>query len=338
MTMTGNQARKKKIVQKRCWGRALVGGFISLLVFCPLIHGVGAMEGAIPFFPGERLTYEVKWSFIPAGKVILEVLPVETIDGVQSYHFVMTAKTYPAVDVFYKVRDRVDSYAPLTMTHAILYRKRNEGNHKRDVTVSFNWEDREVRYSNFGRRRDPVSIQPGTFDPLSVFYAFRSYDLCRNREIECPVTDGKKWVVGKAKIIRKELVTLACGMYDTFLVEPDLEHIGGVFEKSKDATLQIWVTADGRRIPVRFKSKVRVGSFVGELVAAEGVGGDNWTAATAPDAAAELGFAEDKVSDKAGRLRDEESPYRVLTAPRRVFGNAFVALPAPVQEGWRIGD
>jgi hypothetical protein len=52
-------------------------------------------------------------------------------------------------------------------------------------------------------------------------------------------------------------------------VEPSLEHVGGVFEKSKDAKVQIWVTADARRIPVKIKSKVAVGSFVGELVSVE---------------------------------------------------------------------
>jgi len=33
----------------------------------------------------------------------------------------------------------------------------------------------------------------------------------------------------------------------------------------------LWVTADKRRIPVKIKSKVVVGSFVGELVSATGL-------------------------------------------------------------------
>ena len=39
-----------------------------------------------------------------------------------------------------------------------------------------------------------------------------------------------------------------------------------VFKKSKKAKIQIWLTADDRRIPVRIKSKVVVGSFVADLV------------------------------------------------------------------------
>ena len=59
--------------------------------------------------------------------------------------------------------------------------------------------------------------------------------------------------------------------YDTYLIEPDLEHVGGVFEKSEDAIIQLWVTADKRRIPVQIKSEVVVGSFVGELVSDTGL-------------------------------------------------------------------
>jgi len=47
--------------------------------------------------------------------------------------------------------------------------------------------------------------------------------------------------------------------------------VGGVFEKTKDAKIHIWVTADERRIPVRIKSKVAIGSFIGELTSATGL-------------------------------------------------------------------
>ena len=62
---------------------------------------------------------------------------------------------------------------------------------------------------------------------------------------------------------------MASGLYDTYLVEPDLKQVGGVFKKKRDAKLQIWVSADKWRIPVRVKSQVAVGSFVAELISFE---------------------------------------------------------------------
>jgi len=231
-----------------------------------------AVEKVIPFHTGEKLTFQARWSFIIVGEAVLEVMPAETINGARMRHFLMTVKTNKFADVFYKVRDRIDAYTDTGMTHAVLYKKRKQGKSKRDVLVSFDWEKKRAQYSNFGEKRTPISILSGSFDPLSVFYAFRLYDLKENPEIQIPVTDGKKCVMGRAKVIRREKVTLACGTtYDTYLVEPELKHLRGVFEKSKDARLKVWVTADERRMPVKVKSKVIVGSFVAELVKAEGI-------------------------------------------------------------------
>ena len=242
-----------------------------------LTEGAKAVEKAFPFYPGEKLTFEAKWSFIPAGEAILEILPIETTNGVRAYHFVMTAKTYPYIDLFYKVRYRIDAYTDLDITRSLLYEEKKEGKSKKDIVVKFNWKKHEAQYSNFGNKRKPISIMPGSFDPLSVFYAFRLNDLKDNRELKAPVTDGKKCIMGKAKVVKRETITVPSGTYDTYLVEPDLEHIGSVFDKTKNAKVKIWVTADPRRIPVKIKSKVALGSFVGELVSVEGTGGDKVT-------------------------------------------------------------
>ena len=106
---------------------------------------------------------------------------------------------------------------------------------------------------------------------MSAFFYSRFLDFKVDTQIERHVTDGKKIVLGIAKIVRRETVKLDIGTYETFLLEPEIKDIGGVFAKSRNAKIQIWVTADHRRIPVRIKSKVVVGSFTGELISAEGL-------------------------------------------------------------------
>lgn len=253
---------------------------LLVYIFVPLVIGIvlgyaknaEGIEGDLPFRPGEKLTFRLRWSFIPAGEAVLEVLPIETVDGIQAYHFVMTARTNSFVDNFYKVRDKIDAYADTAMTHTILYlKKQHEGSTRRNVTVTFDWDKLQAQYTTLKEQRKPISILPGSFDPLAIFYRTRLYDLKEKTQIEHPVTDGKKCVIGQAKIVRKEKVKLAIGTYDAYLLEPDLKHVGGVFKKSKRAKIQLWVTADDRKIPIKIKSKVVVGSFVGELISAEGI-------------------------------------------------------------------
>ena len=246
-----------------------------LVVFITILgssHDIIAGEKDFPFHPGEKLTFVLKWTIIPAGESVLEVLPMETLDGVKTYHFLMTAESNAFIDAFYKVRDRIDAYTNTEMTHSVLYKKKQrEGNSHKDVIVKFDWQNKKAQYTNLNERRPPIDIMPGSFDPLSAFYFVRFFDFQKTSKIERPVTDGKKCIIGRLSVIRRETLKLNSGTYDTYLIEPELKHIGGVFEKSKDAKIQLWVTADKRRIPVKIKSKVVVGSFVGELVSATGL-------------------------------------------------------------------
>jgi len=56
------------------------------------------------------------------------------------------------------------------------------------------------------------------------------------------------------------------GDIPSFRVRLDIKHLSGVFKKSTDAELIVWFSADARRIPVKVRSKVKVGHFTLELV------------------------------------------------------------------------
>jgi hypothetical protein len=225
----------------------------------------------MPFQIGEKLCYKLKWTVIPVGKAVFEVLDGTTEIGTPAFLFRLTVKSYPFVDLFYKVRDRIESYADRAMTHSIRYRKKQrEGRHKRDIEVRFDWQQRKAIRYNKGKHESTIDVPQGTFDPLAVFYAFRLHPVTSGLVVRTPVSEGKKSVIGSAKVVKRDTVTIGDQGFDTYLCEPDLQHVGGVFEKSKDAKIQVWVTADDRRIAVKLKSKVVVGHFTGELFSKEG--------------------------------------------------------------------
>lgn len=254
-----------------CWSVRMIGALCLLWPASAVFSGDGESVFSAriekPFYPGEKLTYELRWEFVPAGEATLEVLPTTEVDGVRSYHFMAKAESNRFVDVFYKVRDRIEGFADLDMDRTLLYKKKQrEGSHKRDVEVRFDWEKRTARFINYGEAKDPIPLMTGTFDPLSAFYFVRLFDLKEGMVIERPITDGKKNVTGRLAVVKRETITVGGKPYDTFLIKPELEHVGGVFEKSKDAEIRIWVTADSRRLLVRIESEVIVGSFTGDLV------------------------------------------------------------------------
>jgi len=228
--------------------------------------GMPGLDKKVAFSPGERFVYRGRWGVLRAGEVTLEVLPKETINGLETYHFTMITKTNDVVDLLYKIRERQDSYIDANITHSILYKKKTESKHPRDIIVNFNWAKREATYANFGEKTAPIHILPGTFDPLALFFILRLQDFRENSVIEIPVTDGNMNIGVKATVAKRETITVEEKSYDTFAVTPDMERLENVVKKSDDPQLKIWFTADDKKIPVRIQSKVGIVSFIFELV------------------------------------------------------------------------
>lgn len=220
----------------------------------------------LPFNSRERFVYKAKWGGIEAGEAVIETLPSEYVNGRKFFHFVMTSQTSSAVDYLYKLRERQDSYVDQDFTHSVQYEKRAMGSHPREVIVYFNWKQMNATYVNFGEPEKPVSIVPGTFDPLSLFFVVRTYDFRQGNSIQVPITDGKKLITTKARIQGREKVIINERAYDTYVVVPDFD-MRKVYEKDQ-LNLKFWITADDKRIPVKIESRQKIGKVVLELVSA----------------------------------------------------------------------
>ena len=67
-------------------------------------------------------------------------------------------KTSKFVDAFYKVRDRIESFTDIDLTHSLLYKKRHDGKSLRDISVEFDWNKMEARYiDNINKEKEIAS-------------------------------------------------------------------------------------------------------------------------------------------------------------------------------------
>jgi len=220
----------------------------------------------LPFSIGEEIQYSVRWEMVRAGKVNFKVLPLTTLNGKKAYHFLLEVKSNNYIDMLYKVRDQLEGFTDIEFTQSLLYKKTQSGKDKREVMVQFDWKKKTATYSNFGRKRDPIEIPLKTFDPVSAFYKMRVIDFEIDKNLSFPVTDGKKYFMQKGKVLGKEKITLPSGDFDTYVLVPQINHFSGVFKKSENPTVKLWITADDRKIPVRIKVKVFIGSVIFDLI------------------------------------------------------------------------
>jgi hypothetical protein len=231
-----------------------------------ILSVIDSSAKTLPFNGREKFVYKAKWSGIEAGEAVVESLPFEYVNGRRFFHFVMTAQTNSVIDYLYVLRDRQDSYVDQDFTHSVQYEQRTMGKNPREAVVYFNWKQMNATYVNFGEPQKPVSIVPGTFDPLSLFFAIRTHDLREGNSIQIPITDGKKLIPTKARVKGREKIVVNERTYDTYVVVPDFD-MRKAFEKDQ-ANFKFWITADERRIPVKIESRLKFGKIVLELVSA----------------------------------------------------------------------
>jgi hypothetical protein len=197
---------------------------------------------------------------------------MEELKGVRAYHFTMAVRSSSFLDMFYKVRDRVEGFVDTEMVHSLLYKnEQREGGFSRDVIVTFDWENETAQFENRGEKRDPIFVYPGTFDPLSITYYVRTQKLVPGNILKAPVTDGKRLAIGRLRVIEKQKVKVPAGKFEAFLVEPVVSNLGGVFKRSEASGIQIWLSADPSQIPLKVSGKAKLGSFSAVLVSAESI-------------------------------------------------------------------
>lgn len=220
-----------------------------------------------PFRAGEVLEYELFWSFVPVGSARLTVHGIEEVAGEPAWHFSFEARTNSFADAFFKVRTRLDSWVSEDLRRTLYYReKKREGPTRRDAEIVFDWAAGTATYRNEGKAKEPIELPSGgVLDPVGAVYAFRAARPVPEGSYPLRVTDGQKIVPLTVTVKRVEEEKVPAGSFRTLLIEPATGSLGGVFEKSEDSAVFLWVQDDQSFAPVQVQGEVVVGSFWAKL-------------------------------------------------------------------------
>ena len=214
-----------------------------------------ARPARTPYGPGEWFQFSIQYGVIRAGDALMQVEDIEEMGGRQCYHLISKAESTDFFSVFYKVRDRVDSYLDTEDFVTRRFSKRTlEGKHRAAFDVDFDHALHIAKYSD----GTEMEFLPCAQDVLSAFYYIRTLDLHVGQQVEVPCHSDKRNYPLYVMIHRKETVRTPMGKFDCLVVEPILKS-SGVFQQK--GRLTIWLTNDEYKIPVLMKSKVAVGSI-----------------------------------------------------------------------------
>lgn len=206
----------------------------------------------LPFMPGEKLAYDVRFGPIKVGTGTMEVSAIDTVRAREVFHTTFRIK---GGTLIYKVHDRYESWFDTQSLISIRYRQQiDEGSYERERTFEI-FPERAV-FSENGKPEQTSVTEP--MDDGSFIYFIRSIPLEVGKTYEFnryfrpdrnPVT---------IRVLRRERVRVPAGSFDAIVVRPVIK-AKGIFSEGGKA--ELWLADDSTRVMLQLQSKLSFGSL-----------------------------------------------------------------------------
>ena len=223
----------------------------------------------VAFAEGERLVFDVGYSFIVAGEAVFSVPSSDTIHGRDCYKIMFTVNTTPSFSWIFKVEDRYESLLDKKGLFPWKFEQHiREGKYSRDFSADLD-QINNIAVTPDGRYPIPSYVH----DIVSAFYYTRVMDFSVMRPGQKTYLQNfyKDTTYSLAiKFLGFQRISVDAGTFDCVIVEPLIKE-GGLF-KSEGRVL-LWLTNDERKIPVKVSTRVVIGSIDAELREYSGING-----------------------------------------------------------------
>ncbi len=224
---------------------------------------------ALPFAAGESLTLRLSYAHLLAGRAWLRVQGAPDAEGALDFVAEARSQGFFAWLFRFRVDDRtVARWDPRTGCSLRIEKRLREGRARRDQVVTFDAAAGVAQVTDPKIKETRFDVGPCALDILSAFFVTRLRGVTAERALELPVFDNGKRYVLAVRLVGRETLDLPRPLGPgarTLIVEPQLAAGTGLFVKEKGARLKIWLSDDARRLPVRLRSKVAIGSVSADL-------------------------------------------------------------------------
>lgn len=215
------------------------------------------------FKPGEKLTYKVHYGIIDAGEAVLEIKNSPyTFENREAYYAVGTGRSLGAFDIFFKVRDKYETYIDKKGVFPWYFKRRvDEGGYKISQDYTFDQGAGEV----FTQKEETHKVPMGVQDMISAFYFARTFDFSDIQKgdiFEIPTFVDDELFNLRIKFQGSETIRIRDGKFKAMKFVPLVQE-GRIWKDEND--LNVWISDDDNKIPLLAQTKILFGSIKMEL-------------------------------------------------------------------------
>lgn len=206
----------------------------------------------VPFAPGERMTYDVKFGMFRVGRASMEVVGFDTVRGEPVYHVLFAVRGRA---VFYSLSDTLQSWFTVRDISSRRFIQDNEENGRQRYNRYEIHPDRGFYVQN---GRDTSATPSDPLDDASFFYFARTLrlDVGQTYSFRRYFKTDRNPVT--LRVLGRDTIDVPAGRFAVVAVRPTFKS-RGLFAEGGQAT--IWLSDDDARIPVAIRTRLSIGSL-----------------------------------------------------------------------------
>jgi hypothetical protein len=221
-------------------------------------------EHAVPFHPGETLTYDVAWgSFLTAGSATITVREKRPSFDSVAWYIVAEGQPAPLLarlyTLYFKADTLLDAYTLASQRGSIFSL---EGRRRRLKITRFDQRTHTATYEVQGGTPSTTTfrVPPRAQDVLSALFVVRTLPMKAGTRVLLPVSDSGDTFDLEVTVEGRERVDVGDRSVAAWRVRPVIRDIAR--GRVGDQELMLWIGDDPRRLPLKLEAGLAVGSFV----------------------------------------------------------------------------
>lgn len=248
--------------------------FLILLTGSALSQYNYRTQPNIAYSFGEKLSFEINLGFLTVAEAFMTIGPTPVVyNGRECYDISLEANTRSSYEFIFKVRDVYKTYLDTKGIFPWRFEQHiRETNFSKDFEINFQQDSQKVFTKiNFAEEKN-YTVPEYVQDLISAFYYARTLDYSKSKQGEVfniNYFSDDKVIPLRVRFDGRDETDVSAGTFKTFILTPDLT--SGFTSKTSDVT--IWLTDDDRRIPVKVKIGIVIGSLSAELTQYSGLNG-----------------------------------------------------------------
>ncbi len=222
-----------------------------------------ARDAAVPFNPGERLSFRVIWSKFSVNAATIQLAVIERRDffGRMAWHFRALAQTIDTMHIIYPLDDQLDSYTDAAQLNSIQYEMYLHEQGKQQTNSWRLISDGSPAPANVTAAR----VSPGTRDPIGLLYLLRAADWKSAPQLRAPVFDGKNLYEVVAHLeSSSEQAIVPAGQFSASKISVRVYDHG---QELSSTHFNVWLAQDATRTPVLVETELPIGTARLEMTA-----------------------------------------------------------------------